>query len=99
MARLAVVLVRPERPANVGAAARALKNFGHDDLRLVGATTALPGGARHGEARALAWNAGDLLDSARSFASLEEAVADPRLVAATSPRAEPRYLRGTLPHQ
>lgn len=89
MRPFAVVLVRPERPANIGAAARALKNFGFVDLRIVGATTALPGGAGHGEARALAWNSADVLDAARSFTSLEEAVDDLGLVAATSGRAEP----------
>ena len=89
MRPFAVVLVRPERPANVGSAARALKNFGLADLRIVGATTALPGGAGHGEARALAWNSADVLEAARSFASLEAAVDDLGLVAATSGRAEP----------
>jgi tRNA/rRNA methyltransferase len=84
----AVVLVRPSRPANVGAAARALKNFGFSDLRLVGGEEALPGGEGYGEARALAWNASDLLESAGRFESLEAAVADHHLVAATTARTE-----------
>jgi tRNA/rRNA methyltransferase len=84
----AAVLVRPARAANVGAAARALKNFGWSDLRVVGAPDALPGGADHAEARALAWNAADVLEGARSVASLEEAVADLHLTAAATARVD-----------
>lgn len=84
--RFVAVLVDPARPANVGAAARALKNFG-GELRLVRGEHALPGGPGHAEARALAWNAGDVLDSARSFATLEEAIADASWSAGTSSRA------------
>jgi tRNA/rRNA methyltransferase len=89
MVSFATILVRPERPANVGAAARALKNFGLSDLRVVGQSEALPGGAGFPEARALAWNAGDVLEAARSVASLDDAVADLRLVAAASARPGP----------
>jgi TrmH family RNA methyltransferase len=84
----AVVLVEPQRPANVGAAARAMKNFGLHDLRLVGARHCLPGGDGHREARALAWNAADVLEGAAPFATLEEAVADLHFVAATTGRED-----------
>jgi len=83
-----IVLVEPQRPANVGAAARAMKNFGLADLRLVGARHCLPRGDGHAEARALAWNAADVLDAAASFATLEEAVADLDFVGATSGRGD-----------
>jgi TrmH family RNA methyltransferase len=89
MASFAVVLVSPERPANVGAAARALKNFDVTDLRVVGADHALSGGAGFGEARALAWNATDVLESATRHASLDDAVDDLHLVAAASGRPGP----------
>lgn len=85
--RFAAVLVDPLRPANVGAAARALKNFG-GELRLVGGTHALPGGDGHAEARALAWNAADVLERARTYASLDDAVSDCALTAAASSRAD-----------
>jgi tRNA/rRNA methyltransferase len=82
----AIVLVDPLRPANVGAAARAMKNFGLADLRLVGGAEVLPGEEGHAEARALAWNAADVLSGARRFPSLAAAVEDLHLVAATSSR-------------
>lgn len=82
------VLVRPAKPANVGAAARALKNFGWSDLRLVGTRDALPGGEGHATARALAWNSFDVLENATAFDTLEEAVADLHLVAASTARTE-----------
>lgn len=89
MTSFSTILVRPERAANVGAAARALKNFGFSGLRVVGSRDALPGGAGFAEARALAWNAGDVLEAARSVSSLDDAVADLRLVAAASARRAP----------
>lgn len=84
----AVVLVRPGRPANVGAAARALKNFGLSDLRLVGARTGLPGDAGHAEARALAWNAADVLEGASVHERLGDAVADLGLVVGATARRQ-----------
>jgi TrmH family RNA methyltransferase len=87
MSRFVAVLVDPLRPANVGAAARALKNFG-GELRVVGGAHALPGGEGHAEARALAWNASDVLDAAGRFESLEGAIADCALSAAASSRAD-----------
>ena len=82
------VLVRPDKPANVGAAARALKNFGWSDLRVVGTRSPLPGGEGFAEARALAWNSADVLEGARAFDTLEEAVADLHLVAASTARTD-----------
>ncbi|MEM7248157.1 MAG: TrmH family RNA methyltransferase [Acidobacteriota bacterium] len=90
MSQLAVILVRPAKAANVGAAARAMKNFGFRDLRVVGGDHALVGGDEHGEARALAWNADDVLEGARRFDTLEEATADLALTAATSGMEPPR---------
>lgn len=86
--RFVAILVDPARPANVGAAARALKNFG-GELRVVRGSHALPGGEGHAEASALAWNAQDLLDSAQSFDDLPAALADAALSAGSTSRAEP----------
>lgn len=80
-----VVLVRPRNPANVAAACRALKNMGLRSLRLVGED---PGLGRP-EARNLAYGAWDLLDSARFFSGLREAVAEATFVAGTSGREDP----------
>jgi TrmH family RNA methyltransferase len=81
-----IVLVRPSRAANVAAAARALKNMGLGSLVLVSP----PRGIDHADARALAYGAWDLLDSARPAPDLRAAVAGCTLVAATSARDEGR---------
>ena len=77
------VMVRPARVANVAAACRALKNMGLGSLRLVEP----PPDLADRDARALAYGAWDVLDGARRFACLSEAVADAVLVVATSGRA------------
>jgi tRNA/rRNA methyltransferase len=77
-----VVLVRPQFAANVGAAARVLRNMGVSDLVLV-----VPAADRADpEARRLAAHGQDVLDRCRVVADLGEAVADCVLVAATSAR-------------
>ncbi len=76
-----IVLLRPRNPENVGAAARALKNFGLADWALVA-----PAPDAGGAARRLAVHAEDLLDRARHCQTLEEAVADCAWVVGTSPR-------------
>jgi TrmH family RNA methyltransferase len=46
--RYAVVLVEPETPGNVGTVARAMKNFGFDDLRLIDPPPIEPEGEAYG---------------------------------------------------
>jgi TrmH family RNA methyltransferase len=79
---VAFVLVRPQRGANVGAACRALKNMGFGDLRLVesGVDRADPA------TRNPAYGAWDVLDAAREFHSLLDAIGDCAAVAACSGR-------------
>ncbi len=79
-AKVDVVLVRPSRAANVAAACRAMKNMGFRSLVLVGGV----GGLERDEARALAYGAWDVLDSARRADTLADAVAPAALVAGTS---------------
>jgi tRNA/rRNA methyltransferase len=76
-----VVLVRTKVAANIGAAARALRNLGVSDLVLV-APEADPADPR-AELLATA-HAADVLRSARVVPTFEEAVGDCLLVAATS---------------
>ena len=75
---LTVVLVRTRNPLNIGAAGRAMQNFGVRDLRLV-----TPYEASFREARS-AVGAGMVLQEAREFASVADAVADCRLVIGTT---------------
>ncbi len=94
--RLAVVLVRPHTPGNLGSAARAARNFGAPDLRLIE-----PAAPVDEESRRLASGADDVLDGLRRFESLAEATADFDAVVATSSlrgREEQRFLGlGELP--
>jgi tRNA/rRNA methyltransferase len=73
----AIVLVRPQLAVNIGMCARAMANFGLDDLRLVNPRAGWP---RADEYREVAYSAAagatHLLDSARVFDSVEAAVGD-----------------------
>jgi TrmH family RNA methyltransferase len=75
---LVVVLVRPRNPLNIGAAARAMSNFGVHRLRLVN-----PYAVAFREARS-AVGASALLKDADEFKSVAEAVADCSLVVGTT---------------
>jgi len=76
--RLRVVLVNTRNPLNIGAAARAMGNFGFLYLRVVN-----PFELAFREARS-AVGAAPLLAQAEEFKSLEEAVADCSLVVGTT---------------
>jgi tRNA/rRNA methyltransferase len=75
---LTVVLVSVRNPLNIGAAARAMANFGVTDLRLVD-----PYDAAFREAVSAVGGA-HVLRTARVFATVAEAVADCSLVAGTT---------------
>lgn len=76
-----IILVNTTLPANIGAAARAMKTMGLCDLVLVD-----PKQFPHAEASALSSGASDLLARARVTATLEEAIADCQLVFGASAR-------------
>lgn len=79
---LAVVLVSPKTPGNIGSAARAMLNMGARDLRLVAPRCDhLDSGAV-----ALAVHAADLLRGATIYPTLREALADRDLSVGTSAR-------------
>lgn len=69
--KVAFVLVEPAVPENIGAAARAIKTMGFTELRMVN-----PANHLADKARWLAHGSGDVLDSAKIFSSLAEAIAD-----------------------
>ena len=75
------VLDHTSHPGNIGAAARAMKVMGLRHLRLV-APLAFP----HAEATALASSADDVLDQARVYDTLDQAIGDCRLVVGSSAR-------------
>lgn len=79
---LTVVLVRARNPLNVGAAARAMSNFGVSDLRIVGDYL------QPLEAARSAIDATPVLLSAKTFPCVQDAVADCVLVYGTTALGE-----------
>lgn len=76
----AIILVRPQLGMNIGMVARAMANFGLSDLRLVAPRDGWP----NPDAGPPAAGADHLLDTARVFATVAEALADCELTFATS---------------
>src|SRR6516164_2227650 len=79
--RIAVVLVEPQNPGNIGMVCRAMMNMGLDALRLVNPCQYL-----HPEAHKFAVSAKNLLGRAQVFSSLREALADTHHSVATTRR-------------
>jgi tRNA/rRNA methyltransferase len=78
----AIILVRPQLGENIGAAARAMLNFGLTDLRLVAPRDGWP----NVKAVSAAAGATPVLDAVRLFDTTAEAVADLHHVLATTAR-------------
>ena len=78
----AIVLVRPQLGENIGKAARAMLNFGLTDLRLVNPRDGWP----NPSAGPSAAGADQVLEQARVFGSVAEAVADCAHIYATTVR-------------
>jgi tRNA/rRNA methyltransferase len=78
-----VILVEPQLADNIGAAARAMANFGLSELRLVNPRQGWP----HERAVVMAAGADRVLDNAKLLDSLEAAVGDLAYVFATTARA------------
>lgn len=76
--RLCIVLVNPRNPLNIGAAARAMSNFGFEHLRVVSPYELAFREARSGV------GAASLLAKAKEYKSVAEAVVDCSLVVGTS---------------
>lgn len=79
----AFVLVRPQMGENIGAAARAMWNFGLDRMRIVAPRDGWP----NPNALAMASGAGRLLDQARLFDDVAGSVGDCTFVFATTAQA------------
>ena len=76
-----IVLVETSHPGNIGSVARAMKNMGLANLALIN-----PKKFPHQEATALAGNATDVLDNAKIFSSIQEAIKNSKVIYATSAR-------------
>jgi tRNA/rRNA methyltransferase len=86
---VAVILVEPQSPGNIGMVCRAMANFGAADLRLVNPCCHL-----HPEARKFAVGANPLLGAAKIYPDLASAMSDLHLTVATTRRRG--RLRGQL---
>ena len=80
-----VVLVEPQLADNIGMVARAMANFGLDDLRLVAPRDGWP----NEKARIAASGANYVIDDAPAHPSLEAALGDVHYVVATTARQRP----------
>ena len=78
----AFILVRPQMGENIGAAARAMLNFGLERMRIVSPRDGWPSSA----AVAMASGAGRVLDQAGLFGSVQDSIADCDFVFATTAR-------------
>ncbi len=78
----AVILVTPQMADNIGMVARAMANFGLDELRLVAPRDGWP----NEKARAAASGANHIIDQARSWDDIKGAVGDLTWICATTAR-------------
>ena len=76
-----IILVEPQHPGNIGASARAMKNMGFTNLRLVS-----PKRFPDPQADWRAAGATDLLEESDIYSALNKAIADCQLVVGTSAR-------------
>ena len=77
-----IILVKPQMGENIGSAARAMLNFGLENMRVVAARDGWPSQS----AVATASGAGRVLDQARHFSSFHDAVGDFNFIFATTAR-------------
>jgi tRNA/rRNA methyltransferase len=77
-----IILSHPQLGENIGAAARAMGNFGLSDLRLVNPQHGWP----DAKATAMAAGAANVVEEARVFGTVREALGDLNLIYATTAR-------------
>lgn len=80
LGNIAFVIVRPVYLGNIGAVARAMKNFGLTDLRLVDP----PKNYKDAEARKMSVGAFDILKQAKVYDSLEDSLKDIAMAVGTT---------------
>jgi tRNA/rRNA methyltransferase len=101
-ARLTIVLVNARNPSNIGAAARAMQDFGFSDLRIAN-DFAAPFEAAQLEAlqgyNPAAVAAAEVMRNARRFDTLASAIADCSLIVATTAIGERQLKHPILPLQ
>lgn len=81
----AVILMEPQLADNIGMVARAMANFGLDELRLVAPRDGWP----NEKARIAASGANYVIDDAKAYPDLDSAIGDLSFVVATTARQRP----------
>jgi tRNA/rRNA methyltransferase len=92
-AKPAIVLVSPKGPDNIGSVARAMKNFGLSDLRIVAPRCNLL------DAQKMAVHAFELIEQAGIYNSLLEAVGQLEFVVGTTARERKDYTQIVTPRE
>jgi tRNA/rRNA methyltransferase len=82
LANIRIVLVRPRGSGNIGSIARAMKNMGQTELAIVGKAR-----TRSFWARAMAVHGRDVLENAKCYDTIRQAIADCTLVVGTTCRS------------
>ncbi len=83
--KFTVVLVRPENPENIGLVARNMKNTGFEKLRLVGVKRV------EQKSYVTAVHARDILERARFYADLSEAISDLDIIFASTSKTRKNF--------
>ena len=82
LANIRIVLVRPRGSGNIGSIARAMKNMGQTELAIVGKAR-----SRSFWARAMAVHGRDILENAKCYDTIRQAITDCVLVVGTTCRS------------
>lgn len=89
-----IILVSPARPENIGAAARAMKTMGFNQLRIVASDAHLQPATRW-----VAHGAGDIIDNIQVYSTLANAVTDMDFIIATTARSRAKFHYYATPEQ
>ncbi|WP_313088117.1 tRNA/rRNA methyltransferase [Atlantibacter hermannii] len=89
-----IILVSPARPENIGAAARAMKTMGFNQLRIVASDAHLQPATRW-----VAHGAGDIIDNIQVYPTLADAAADMDFIIATTARSRAKFHYYATPEQ
>lgn len=92
--RVIIILVAPARAENIGAAARAMKTMGFNELRIVDSEAHLEPAARY-----VAHGSTDVIDNAACYPTLAAALHDVDFTVATTARSRARYHYYATPQQ
>ena len=80
--KLSIILIGPQMGENIGASARAMLNFGIENMRIVNPRDGWP----NSRAKSMSAGAGRVLDTAQLFNKTSEALSDLNFVFATTAR-------------